>query len=81
MILDLRMPDISGHEFLRRIRELSIDPTPVVFAVSGDATIDTERQVRESGFDGFLAKPFAVTTLQRLIASSCVSTEPVPHSS
>lgn len=67
VLLDLRMPELSGHEILSRIRKLKLSKEPRVFAVSGDATTETRQQVEQAGFDGFLAKPFSLESLKALL--------------
>jgi DNA-binding response OmpR family regulator len=42
IILDLRMPIVSGLEFLRRLRELKTDRCPSVTIVTGDYFIDEQ---------------------------------------
>jgi CheY-like chemotaxis protein len=44
-----------------------MDRRPVVIAVSGLATEDAKRQARDAGFDGHVAKPVAMATLERLL--------------
>lgn len=69
VLLDLRMPEMSGYEFLSQIRELSISKQPIVFAMTGDATKDTETKVTKAGFDGLLTKPFSKDSLGKVISS------------
>ena len=54
-LLDLILPDMSGFEVSRKIRELSIiEP---VIAYSGDDGHDTEKKCIEAGMDGVMLKP------------------------
>ena len=56
ILLDLNLPDMSGHEVLRQVRMARID-TPILI-LSG--TDDTESKIKGfgSGADDYLTKPF-----------------------
>ncbi len=56
ILLDLNLPDISGHEVLRQLRLARIE-TPILI-LSG--TDDTEAKIKGFGFgaDDYLTKPF-----------------------
>ena len=69
VLLDLRMPEITGFEFLSRIRQLNLSVQPHVVAVTGDATSTTRQQVANSDFDGFLAKPFSLAVLGETLST------------
>ena len=56
VIVDLKMPGISGMDVLERIPE--IDPAIVSIAISGFGVIDSERESKKTGAFDFLAKPF-----------------------
>ncbi len=60
-ILDFEMPDIDGLDVLRQIRE--IDPNAPVIMLTGAATEAREKQARELGVTGFLAKGFSLHEL------------------
>lgn len=60
-ILDFEMPNIDGLEVLRQIR--AIDPHAPVIMLTGAATEEREKQARELGAIGFLAKGFSLHEL------------------
>lgn len=63
---DLGMPDLSGWEVAKAIREM--DPQiPIVLATGWGAEINDET-ARERGITRVLAKPFTVQKLSSLIA-------------
>ncbi len=72
VVIDLSLPDISGEEVARRIRQAHAravadatvppPPMPVLIALSGR---DPDDRVRSAGFDHALLKP---ATLERLLA-------------
>jgi two-component system cell cycle response regulator CtrA len=56
ILLDLNLPDMSGHEVLRQLRVSRID-TPILILSGAD---DTENKIKSFGFgaDDYLTKPF-----------------------
>jgi FixJ family two-component response regulator len=56
LILDVRMPGLSGLEALRRFQEIGIC-APVIF-ISGHADVDMAVEAMKLGAVDFLAKPF-----------------------
>ena len=56
ILLDLNLPDMSGHEVLRQLRLARID-TPILILSGSD---DTESKIKGFGFgaDDYLTKPF-----------------------
>jgi DNA-binding response OmpR family regulator len=65
LLLDLNLPDASGLEVLREIRDSegatgSFDPGLAVIVVSGRSTEADRLRGLESGADDYIVKPFAV---------------------
>ena len=56
ILLDLNLPDMSGHEVLRQLRLAKVD-TPILILSGSD---DTESKIKGFGFgaDDYLTKPF-----------------------
>ena len=56
ILLDLNLPDMTGHEVLRQLRMARVE-TPILILTGTD---DTENKVRSFGFgaDDYLTKPF-----------------------
>jgi two-component system, cell cycle response regulator DivK len=60
VLMDIRMPDLSGTEALKLLREDSrTAEIPIVALTSSTMHGDQERFLKE-GFDGYLAKPISV---------------------
>ena len=60
VLMDIRMPDLSGTEALKLLREDSrTKQIPIVALTSSTMHGDEERFLKE-GFDGYLAKPISV---------------------
>src|SRR6187402_3074224 len=67
VLLDLRMPGITGLEALRAIRDIS--PQIRVVLMSGHATIDSAVEAVKLGAMDYLTKPFDLQRLRQLLAS------------
>ncbi len=71
VLLDMRLPDLSGHAVLRELKRAGC-PVPII-AMSGDGTMDDAIQAfRDSAVD-YLKKPFTVdelrVSLERVLAA------------
>jgi two-component system nitrate/nitrite response regulator NarL len=79
VLLDVRLPGLSGYEVLYSLRERFGDGLPVVF-VSGERTEAFDRVAGlQLGADDYLSKPFApdelIARLRRLLAHSAPSAD------
>src|SRR5258706_9397356 len=61
-ILDVAMPDMSGIELLKKLRDRGID-TPALFLTAHDL-LDDRVAGFEAGADDYLAKPFSPRELE-----------------
>ena len=61
ILLDLNLPDMSGHEVLRQLRLARIE-TPILILTGAD---DTDNKIKSFGFgaDDYLTKPFNLEEL------------------
>lgn len=66
ILMDRRMPGMGGLAATREIRKLSLDPRPVVVAVTAHAFQEERQEMIEAGCDDFLAKPFVLDDLVAL---------------
>jgi len=65
VVVDLKMPGISGMEVISRISRM--DPQIVVVVITGYATIDTAIEAMKSGAYDFLPKPFSPEELRLIV--------------
>jgi two-component system cell cycle response regulator DivK len=57
ILMDIRLPYEDGYGALRKIRTAPELRETLVVAVTAEASPEQMRKSRESGFDGFIAKP------------------------
>jgi signal transduction histidine kinase/CheY-like chemotaxis protein len=62
VLLDIRMPEMGGHDALLKIRELPGRELLPVIAVTAASTFEQDPTAKEK-FSGFLAKPFSLRQL------------------
>ena len=67
VLVDLRMPGITGLDVLRALREAS--PRVKVVLMTGFGTIDTAVEAVKLGAMDFLTKPFDLPRLRQLLAT------------
>jgi DNA-binding response OmpR family regulator len=66
VVLDVMMPYLDGYAVLRRIRERTGDPVPVLMLTAA-AEPDAAARAWADGVDYYLAKPFAAAEVTNLI--------------
>jgi CheY-like chemotaxis protein len=57
VILDLGLPDMTGYEVARRLKENSAAQCPFLIALTGYGQPDDRARTVEAGFDHHLVKP------------------------
>ena len=67
IILDLRMPGLTGLEAMARLRNGPAFATPVIAATAFAMEGDSERALA-AGFTAYLTKPFRLDELRALVA-------------
>lgn len=68
VFLDILMPDFSGIDVLRQIREAM--PQVIVLMVTGERDTETIRQCVAHGASGFIIKPFNAATVLKALADA-----------
>jgi PAS domain S-box-containing protein len=61
VLVDMQLPDMDGHELLRRLRAQPLPST--LIALSANAMPDAVAQARAAGFDDYWTKPIDVARL------------------
>jgi two-component system, chemotaxis family, CheB/CheR fusion protein len=69
ILLDLSMPQMSGFEAARKIRDLQLPRRPLIVAATGRTGASDRMACEEAGIDVHLAKPLELDVLGRLLAA------------
>lgn len=67
ILLDLNLPDISGAEVLRRLREQPETESIPVVVISADATPSQIERLLAAGARNYLTKPFSIKVLLAVV--------------
>ena len=65
VLLDIRMPGISGIEVLRRIKEIDSNTGVIMLSAFGDP--DTVQEAFQAGADYYLEKPIELEELMKVL--------------
>ena len=68
VIMDIFLPGIDGFQALKSIRKEAQSPECRVIATTAYYTNDTQQEVLQRGFDGYIPKPFGPETLMNYLA-------------
>jgi CheY-like chemotaxis protein len=57
VLLDINMPEMTGFDVVRALRDHKRAPKPIILAVSGYGQESDKLAAKRVGFDGYLTKP------------------------
>jgi DNA-binding response OmpR family regulator len=70
VLLDIGLPEVSGHEVARKIRECRGSERPLLVGMSGRYKHRADRVLAEiNGFNHYLIKPYRPEALIKLLAA------------
>ncbi|SIT51163.1 Histidine kinase [Paraburkholderia piptadeniae] len=69
VVLDIGLPDMTGYELARFLRQGSACPRALMIALSGYGQEENVRQAMEAGVDHYLVKPADPAALLELLAT------------
>lgn len=67
VLLDIGMPETTGFDVARALRDYKRAPKPVIVAVTGAADPSDKLAARMAGFDHYLVKPVEMQALVALL--------------
>src|SRR5687768_14153341 len=76
IVTDINMPDVSGIEITRFVRESGRHGSTPVIVISTDARAVDSRRALDAGASAFLAKPFTAAQLLETIARAAGEGDP-----
>lgn len=81
LITDWEMPELTGLELVRRIRDHAVSPDPdlPVIMLSGHASKCRVLEARDAGITEFLSKPMSASDLHRRLVDCFLRPHPVVH--
>ena len=71
VLMDIRLPDMTGIEVLGRLRQDERTASIPVLAVTAEAMKGDLERFIEAGFDGYLSKPVDIDELLATVAYHC----------
>jgi CheY-like chemotaxis protein len=74
IILDIRLPDMSGYDVLERLKAAPETAGIPVFALSADALPADVEKGRTAGFHRYITKPFAMGDMLQALSDVAAST-------
>ncbi|ORY12116.1 putative histidine kinase HHK17p [Clohesyomyces aquaticus] len=81
ILMDLWMPLLDGFQATKSILSMDQISKPTILAVSADITHTAVENAAKVGMKGFLAKPFQIRDLEKLILQYCVPRTIIPEES
>ena len=67
ILLDIGLPDLSGYEVARQLRQMAHVASARIIAVSGYDTPEARCRALDAGFDHHVAKPVTLADLEELL--------------
>ncbi len=69
IILDIQLPEMSGIEICKKLREIKKFKDIPIIAITSYAMKGDKKRIMEAGFNEYMAKPIKVKELRELIQS------------
>jgi len=74
ILMDIQLPDISGLEVTKRLKnDKELKSIPII-AVTAFAMVGDKEKIIEAGCDGYIPKPFSVPDVLQTVKRYCCAT-------
>ncbi|HSV81978.1 MAG TPA: response regulator, partial [Ramlibacter sp.] len=70
VFLDIGLPDVSGYDVARRLRDMPALKDALLVALTGWGTQEDRQRTREAGFDRHLTKPAELSAVEELLRAA-----------
>jgi len=84
VLMDCQMPEMDGWDATREIRRIELEnglPRAVIVALTADTSNGVAKACMDSGMDGYLTKPIAISQLERVLEEHLEAASGIPGSS
>jgi two-component system, sensor histidine kinase len=68
VLMDMQMPEMDGLEATRALRQLALEPQPIVIAMTANAFTEDREACMAAGMNHFLSKPVKIDILRAALA-------------
>lgn len=76
LLLDIKMPEISGVDLLQIIREKLGDRQTAIIMSTSESTMDDVKKCAAFGIEGYILKPFKIKKLEEQILAGYAKKRP-----
>ena len=73
VFLDIGLPDMTGYDVARRMRQLPAMQQTLLVALTGWGTQDDRQRTRDAGFDRHLTKPAELPAVEELLRAAALA--------
>ncbi|MDB5859123.1 MAG: diguanylate cyclase [Ramlibacter sp.] len=70
VFLDIGLPDLSGYDVARQLRNMPAGENALLVALTGWGTQEDRKRTHDAGFDRHLTKPAELTAVEELLRSA-----------
>jgi putative two-component system response regulator len=70
ILLDMRMPEMSGEEFIKRLRALDLPHQPAIIVLTAQTDEETRKAALQAGARDFMIKPFKLWELLQRVRNA-----------
>lgn len=74
ILLDINLPDITGYDFIKKLKSNNLTQSIPVIAITANAGNAHITQIKEEDFFAYITKPFDINEFMDLINSSKTQT-------
>jgi CheY-like chemotaxis protein len=80
IFMDVQMPEMDGYEATRRIRqEIPVENQPMIVALTANAMAEDQKKCIDAGMDSYLAKPYVLPALIKVLNAAASKMKPELH--
>lgn len=70
ILLDINLPDMTGYDFIRKLKSDNLTHSIPVIAITANASNAHISQIKQEDFFGYITKPFDINEFMDLVNST-----------